>query len=303
MRLATLFLIGMVCAACDRKPVATVQAEEKIWEDFSGENALRHVQQLVDLGPRPPGSDALEKARGYIAKELEAAGWRVTRQSFSNQTPRGSVTFVNLVATFPAEGNAAAVPVFLLCSHYDTKFYELQQFVGANDGGSSNGVLLEMARVLTQRPALASKTQLVFFDGEEAYVDFTQTDGLYGSRYFAQQLVSEGKARQFRAGILFDMVGDRSLTITLPPDSPPALVEGIFASAEALNVRKHFTYSLVDIIDDHTPLNAIGIPTIDLIDFDYAVWHTPEDTMDKISAESLEIVGSVALHYLSGALR
>jgi hypothetical protein len=95
------------------------------------------------------------------------------------------------------------------------------------------------------------------------------------------------------------MVGDRSLTITLPPDSPPELARGIFASAETLMVRKHFTYFDRDITDDHTPLNEIGIPTIDLIDFDFPPWHTPEDTMDKLSAESLRITGAVACHYLS----
>ena len=158
-----------------------------------------------------------------------------------------------------------------------------------------------MARVLAQQPELARKVQLVFFDGEEAYVSFTETDGLYGSRYFAKQLASEGKAKQFRGGILFDMVGDRSLTITLPPDSPSEMTRDIFAAAEALKVRKHFTYAQNGIMDDHTPLNAVGIPTIDLIDFDFPAWHTPEDTMDKMSAESLGIVGSVALHYLVDA--
>ena len=102
--------------------------------------------------------------------------------------------------------------------------------------------------------------ELVFFDGEEAYEAFTETDGLYGSRYFAKQLAAEDKAKQFRGGVLFDMVGDRSLTITLPPDSPAEIARDIFASAEALNLRKHFTYFDRDIVDDHTPLNAIGIP-------------------------------------------
>jgi glutaminyl-peptide cyclotransferase len=268
----------------------------QIWEEFSGENALRHVQQMVDYGPRPPGSEALERTRAYITEQLEAIGWRVTRQTFTDPTPQGAMTFVNLIATFAA---AKQEPVFLLGSHYDTKFYDDIHFVGANDGGSSNGLLIEMARVLALRPELASKVQLVFFDGEEAYISFTDTDGLYGSRYFAKQLAAEGKAKQFRGGIVFDMVGDKSLTITIPPDSPTQIARGIFAAAEALNVRKHFTYSPGEIIDDHTPLNAIGIPTIDLIDFDFPAWHTAGDTMDKISAASLKIVGSVAARYLA----
>jgi hypothetical protein len=94
-------------------------------------------------------------------------------------------------------------------------------------------------------------------------------------------------------------VGDKSLTITLPPDSPRDLAQGIFAAADALGVRKHFTYADHPIIDDHTPLNAIGIPVIDLIDFEFPAWHTSADTMDQLSAESLRIVGAVAARYLS----
>jgi len=268
-------------------------APSKLWEQVSGDKALAHVRQLVDLGPRPAGSDALEKSRVYLEKELHAAGWKVTRQSFVEETPRGKVSFVNLIATFGDK----AEPEFLLCSHYDTKLYDTVRFVGANDGGSSTGLLLELGRVLAGDPALARRVELVFFDGEEAFVNFTESDGLYGSRYFARQLGQE-KAK-FRGGILFDMIGDRSLDITLPPDSPAAMARDIFAAAEALKLRDHFTYFHSDILDDHTPLNAAGVPTIDLIDFDFPYWHTPDDTIDKISADSLQIVGRVAIYYLS----
>jgi glutaminyl-peptide cyclotransferase len=294
------FTIALLLATCGEatRPGAG-QTDVKLWEEFSGENALRHVQHLVDLGPRPPGSEAIEQARNYIEKQLTDLGWQVTRQTFTDPTPRGAVTFVNVIATFTGtDKKAAASPTFLLCSHYDTKVYDDIRFVGANDGGSSNGVLIEMARVLAKAPQLASKVQLVFFDGEEAYVDFTDTDGLFGSRYFAKQLVKDGTAKQFRGGILFDMVGDKNFQITLSPDSPVQLTADIFAAAEALNLRQYFTYASGTIIDDHTPLNAIGIPVIDLIDFDYPPWHTSEDTMDKISAESMRIVAAVALRYL-----
>jgi Zn-dependent M28 family amino/carboxypeptidase len=170
--------------------------------------------------------------------------------------------------------------------------------VGANDAGSSTGLLLELARVIGQHPNLGAKIELVFFDGEEAYDHFSETDGLYGSRYFARQLQGSS-AKQFRGGILFDMVGDRSLDVTLPADSPPEIARDIFAAAEALKLRSYFTYLDREMIDDHSPLNAIGIPTIDVIDFDYPWWHTAGDTIDKISAQSLQIVGSVALYYLS----
>jgi hypothetical protein len=299
MNLRLLMLLALATTSCHGSERTAADSGKKIWTEFSGENALRHVQQLVDFGPRPPASDAIEKSREYLTQQLEGFGWRVTRQTFTDDTPRGKVTFVNLLATFGTEPSAKTQPSFLLCSHYDTKTFDTGRFVGANDGGSSTGLLVEMARVLAQQPELARKVQLAFFDGEEAYVSFTDTDGLYGSRYFARQLTQEGKAKQFRGGILFDMIGDRSLVVTLPPDSPAEITLGIFAVAEALNVRQHFTYARGDIMDDHTPLNAAGIPTIDLIDFDYPPWHTPEDTMDKISAQSLEIIGSVATRYLA----
>ena len=286
----------VLVAACGKTPAPK---REKIWEEFSGEKALAHVQQLVDFGPRPPGSDALEKSRIYIENQLSIFGWKVTRQVFTGETPRGQVSFVNLVAQFDAPGGNVPPPSFLLCSHYDTKLFDTVRFVGANDGGSSTGLLLETARVLGRNPDLARKIELVFFDGEEAYDNFSETDGLYGSRYFAQQLEQTKTAARFRGGIVFDMIGDRSLVVTLPPDSPAQIARDIFTAADALKVRDHFTYFDREITDDHTPLNAIGIPTIDLIDFDYPPWHTADDTIDKLSAQSLRVVGSVAVYYLS----
>src|SRR6202040_1162307 len=131
------------------------------------------------------------RARAYIEEQLEASGWKVTEQAFSDQTPRGEMKFVNLVAQF---GNGSK-PTFLLCSHYDTKIFDAFKFVGANDGGSSTGLLLELARVLALQPALAEKMELVFFDGEEAVENFSDTDGIYGSRHFAQELARDGSAK------------------------------------------------------------------------------------------------------------
>src|SRR5712691_3727209 len=154
-------------------------AETKIWEEFSGDKALAHVQRLVDLGPHPAGSDAIEKARDYIEEQMRHSGWQVTRQAFTDDTPRGKIHFVNLIARFSGDSHAAS-PSFLLCSHYDTKLFDAFRFVGANDGGSSTGLLLELARVIGGRPNMARKIELVFFDGEEAYEQFSQKDGLYG---------------------------------------------------------------------------------------------------------------------------
>ena len=285
------FLIGLVSVTCLNSSRAS---EGKIWQEFSGDKALAHVQRLVDVGPHPAGSEAIEKARDYVEGQLRQFGWQVTRQAFTDDTPRGKIHFVNLIARFPGSTS----PSFLFCSHYDTKSFATIRFVGANDGGSSTGLLLELARVLGQHASVAGSVELAFFDGEEAYENFSETDGLYGSRYFARQLQSEG-GRRFRGGILFDMIGDRSLGITLPADSPAAMARDLFAAAEALKLRKYFSYLDRDLIDDHAPLNAAGIPTIDVIDFDYRWWHTADDTMDKISGQSLEIVGSVALYYLA----
>src|SRR5437867_8373811 len=276
---------------------ATNSDAPEIWQEFSGEKAFAHVQRLVDFGPRPGGSKAIEKSRDYIEDQLRRSGWQVTRQAFSDDTPRGKIQFVNLIAQFSSQGKAVS-PTFLLCSHYDTKMFDTIRFVGAKDGGSSTGLLLELARVIGQHPNLARKIELVFFDGEEAVEQFSQADGLYGSRYFARQLQGAG-AKQFRGGLLFDMVGDRSLGITLAADSPAEMARDIFAAAEALRLRSYFTYLGRELIDDHVPLNAIGIPTLDIIDFDFPWWHTADDTMDKISAQSLQTVGSVALYYLS----
>jgi glutaminyl-peptide cyclotransferase len=283
------FVCAFIATSC-AKPVS-----KNIWNEFSGDKALAHVQALVDLGPRPSGSDAIVRARAYIEEQLESFGWNVSEQAFTDRTPRGEIKFVNLIGRF----GAATKPSFLLCSHYDTKIFDNFQFIGANDGGSSTGLLLELARVLGMQPDLAAKIELVFFDGEEAVENFSETDGIYGSRHFAQELAQSGSAKSFRGGILFDMVGDRSLDVTLPPNSPLAITSGVFAAAEALKFRSYFTYFDQEITDDHTPLNAVGIPVLDVIDFHYPPWHTAEDTMDKLSPQSLQIVGATAAYYLS----
>jgi glutaminyl-peptide cyclotransferase len=291
LRRASLFFVFFLWTSCSNAP------PKKIWEDFSGEKALAHVQTLVDLGPRPAGSDAIVRARAYIEEQLESCGWKVTEQAFVDPTPHAEVKFVNLIARFGRGAKSSGL--FLLCSHYDTKIFDGFRFVGANDGGSSTGVLLEMARVLAERPELAEKIELVFFDGEEAVIDFSNTDGIYGSRHFAREVAQSGSAKSFRGGLLFDMIGDRGLKVTLPPNSPPKITGDIFSSADALKLRDRFTYFENDVTDDHTPLNAIGIPVVDLIDFRFNYWHTPDDTIDKLSAKSLQAVGSVALYYLS----
>ena len=293
-RIAWAFSALLLFPGCHRK----VPEFGEPWKDFSGTAALAHVQALVDFGPRPPESAALRKSRDYIRKHLEQFGWRVREQTFTNETPHGKIAFVNLIARHGRQPKKHQKR-FLLCSHYDTKTFDSISFVGANDSGSSTGALLEMARVLHLHPELAQEIDLVFFDGEEAYDKFSDRDGLYGSRYFARRIEKMRRVNRFRGGILWDMIGDRSLTITLPLDSPPDMARDVFAAADALEVRDHFTYYTSDVLDDHTPLNTAGIPAIDLIDFDYPPWHTAGDTMDKLTAESLQTVGAVTAYYLA----
>lgn len=277
-------------AACHPKPAAD------IWDLYSGDRAFADVKTLVDMGPRPAGSVTLEQARQYIIAEVEKAGWKIEKQEFDDDTPRGRVHFCNLIARY---GGDAATQQGIICSHYDTKLFDTIRFVGASDGGSSTGALIELARALSHDPGLARRTELVFFDGEEAFVQFTETDGLYGSRYYARSLRDSGRYRQFRFGILWDMMGPKNLQITLSPDSPPELAQGMLKAAAALNLRQDFTFYDRDIYDDHVPLLHIAdVPTIDLIDFNYPPWHTAEDTLDKLAPESLKAVGAVTLYYL-----
>lgn len=246
-------------------------------KQFSGERAFDHVAKLVAFGPRPSGSPELEKSRQYIEAQLHAAGWTVERQKFIDPTPHGPTEFVNLIAHLDGSGPGDAHAI--VCTHYDTKYYAAQRFVGADDGGSGTGALIELARTLALNKPFARKFELVFFDGEEAMVHFRYEsppyDGLWGSRHYAHALSASKRAAQMKLGVLWDMIGKKNLTITLPPDSPSKLARGIFAASEALGTRSHFGYSRTGILDDHWDLNAAGIPTIDLIDFNFPAWHTP----------------------------
>lgn len=289
-----------------KKPAAAPPAVPEIWKQFSGDKAFAEARMQIEIGPRPSGSAEVGKARALIEESLRRSGWEVEPQVFTDDTPHGPIKFTNIIARF-AVGGARPVPRTtqraIVCSHYDTKYFSTIHFVGASDGASSTGALLELARVLALDPALASKIELVFFDGEEAIQQFTETDGLWGSRHYASQLVESKRAAQFKFGILWDMIGDRDLTITLSPDSPVDLARGILASSETLGLRKHFGYYERSIYDDHVPLIRIAhVSSIDLIDFDYPVWHTADDNLEHISPESLQKVGAVTLHYLRQAL-
>ena len=277
---------------------------ETFSKEFSGQRAFDHVSKLVSFGPRPSGSPELEQSRQYIEEQLRAVGWNVERQRFTDPTPHGPIEFVNLIAR-PADASPKDARI-IVSSHYDTKFFAHFRFVGANDGGSSTGALLELARVLALDKGFARRFELVFFDGEEAIKEFAWEkppfDGLYGSRHYTKQLLADGRAGQYKLDVLWDMMGDKDLDITLPPppDTPAKLVQGIFTAGDALGTRGHFGYySRGGIIDDNYDLaHQTDIPTIDLIDFDFPPWHTVNDTLDQVSADSLGIVGQTTLYFL-----
>jgi hypothetical protein len=302
--------------SCDRSPVSPTSAappkEPTLWKEFSGEKAFEHVAAQVAFGPRPSGAAPLERARQHITETLKAAGWEVERHDFES-TPvagKGSLKFANLIGRFPTTAGAAAAKDSqraIVASHYDTKRMLGVTFVGANDAGSSTGALLEFARVAAKNPVFAKQLELVFFDGEEAVENFGDpvngTDGLVGSRHYATNLRATGRARQFKLAILWDMIGDKDLKLTFPADSPPALAGGIITASEKLGLRRHVGYFGQPILDDHSTIAAIAkIPALDMIDFDYAPWHTSGDTLDKISPDSLRIVGQLTLWYLEREL-
>jgi len=269
-----------------------------VYDDFSGESALKLTARVTDFGPRPPGSDALEQSRQWIEKILTESGWQVKRQAFTEETPQGDIEFINVRARFskqPTESLWTRPTRVLLASHYDTKYYRDVDFSGANDPGSSIGALLEIARVTVEKTDLAEGLELVFFDGEEAFVAYTPKDGLYGSRYYARQYRKWPAEMRFRAGVLLDMVGDKDLNIRLPRNSPQDLGGKLFAAATELGTRNFFGNSPKEITDDHVPLNGAGLPTVDVIDLDYAYWHTSADSVDKLSADSLQTVGEAVL--------
>ncbi len=261
---------------------------------FDGQAAFAHVERLVGFGSRPAGSEALASARRYIVKELKKAGAQVREQPFTAQTPDGPIRMVNVIAELAGRRPEA----ILVGGHYDTKFFPNFTFVGANDGGSSSGLLLELVRSLARRPREFTYW-IVFFDGEEARREWSATDGIYGSRHLAGSLQRAGRAVPLKAVVVVDMVGDRRLNLKREAASTPWLTDLLWGSARRLGHQAHFLNETLTVEDDHAPFLRAGIPSALLIDFDYEpYWHTPEDTLDKLSPRSLQVVGDVLLDAL-----
>ena len=313
MRLAIIasLLISLACSSGGESKVPPVAAEtpapaaqETKTTPFDADRAFGHVKAQVDFGPRPAGSPAIERTREYISNELKSYGLKVSYDEFSPRTPNGKVTMKNVVAELP--GNTP--DVIVIASHYDTKPYKEFKFVGANDGGSSTGALLEIARVLKSQGPRKFTYQFVFFDGEEAFCESWSecmggSDNTYGSRHMVDRLRASGDIKKVKAMILLDMIGDKDLTIPREESSTGWLVDTIWGMAAELGHQKEFpgrTFMVGD--DDHMPFIRAGVPAVDIIDFEYGVgrednryWHTKDDTLDKVSPRSLKIVGDVVI--------
>ena len=265
--------------------------------EFSGASAMQFARQVVAFGPRPPNSPALEKLRGYILKNLHASGCQVSEDAFTAATPLGPMPMRNLICRFPGKSGQAVV----FSGHYDTKMMPGTHFIGANDGGASTALLLELARCLARQPR-KHDVYLVFFDGEEAIGQWSETDGLHGSRNLARRWARDGTLDRIRAMVNADMIGDKHLGIASELNSSASLRRLIWQVAAELGYGRFFLSHGGYIEDDHVPFLRLGVNAANLIDFDYGPgnswWHTSEDTLDKLSVQSFEVAGRVLLELL-----
>lgn len=304
-----LTLLG--CPSNSNKPVGTASPEtspSKSGSDFDGDRALEHVRKQVEFGPRPPGSAELAKARAYIIDQLKSYGLNVTTDEFSATTPIGERRMANVTAELAGE----SADVIIISSHYDSKYFKEFKFVGANDPGSSIGAVLEIARVLAapkQKPKLTY--WFVFFDGEESFCrEWTDCDNpnranpgaplpdnTYGSRRYVAQLIDKNELKRVRAMILLDIMGYKNLKLGRPDLSTRWLIDTIWQTGKALGYGAQFVDSYEGVgDDDHAPFLRAGVDAVDLIQLStYPHWHTKEDTVDKVSAKSLKIVGDTIL--------
>jgi glutaminyl-peptide cyclotransferase len=276
---------------------------------FDGARAFADLKHLVSFGPRPAGSEALAKSRQWIVSQLAADGIKADEDKFTATTPVGNLEMANVIVRIPG----ASPDVVIVCGHYDTKRFDNFRFVGANDGGSSAAIVLELARMLANRH-FPYTLWLVFFDGEEAEnQQWSADDSTYGSKHLVAELTAHGELNRVKSLILVDMIGDAKLDIRRDPTSTSWLADLEFTAAHRLGYDRYFInqeYSVGG--DDYDPWLAAGIPSVDLIDFDYGpsahanpgdrdwniYWHTAQDTVEHCSAQSLEIVGRVVLGML-----
>jgi glutaminyl-peptide cyclotransferase len=261
---------------------------------FDGQFAYEQVVKQVSFGPRPPGSPAIQKLQDYMVEQLKSYGCAVDTDTFSADTPDGRVPMKNIVAKIPGQKPG----IILLGTHYDTK--KLANFVGADDAGSSTGVMLEMARVLCKRPPGKYAVWIAFFDAEEAFnLDWKDPDHTYGSRQMAAQMAASGDLPKVKALILADLVGGKTPKFRRDDASTKWVVDLVWKTAAKLGYSDIFVNEPYDIGgDDHISFTARKVPAVDIIDLDpreVPYWHTTQDTLDKISPKTLAIVGQVIL--------
>jgi glutaminyl-peptide cyclotransferase len=261
---------------------------------FDGKQALANTRRAVAFGERPSGSPENVRQRDWIVGELKPLGGAIMLDSFSGQTPNGPVPMANIIVRFAgSSGKAIAVT-----GHYDTKKIPMVHFLGANDGGSSTGFLLEFARVIAKTKH-RDDVLIAFFDGEEAVGNWTDKDSCYGSRHLAAKWLADGTLRNLRALINVDMIGDKDLNVMNDENSSSGLRELTQKAAAKVGVSQYFEKTPGAIEDDHKPFAETGVNVLDLIDFSYgpgnAFWHNEKDTMDKLSAHSLQVVGDVVM--------
>ncbi len=269
---------------------------------IDGNKAFAEVKSFVSLGARDSGTEGAKQAATYIASSLKELGIDPLIDEFSDDIGSDKITFRNITGIIHGTKRKTVI----IASHYDTKSGISDDFIGANDSGSSTGLLLALAAKLKTQPPMPYDIILAFLDGEECIKLYNSTDGLHGSRHLAATLASNKIADRVLAVIILDMIGDKNLNISIPRNSTPKLISLVFDAAHAVGSRQHFSLSDSMILDDHVPFLRAGMPAIDLIDFKFGstpekndYWHTTNDTMDKLSAESLKITGNVVLEMLS----
>jgi Zn-dependent M28 family amino/carboxypeptidase len=254
--------------------------------------AMQYAREIVAFGRRAPGSPGQLKQQAYLRAKLKQDN--LEEDTFKAKTPVGEFELTNFIAKFPGTTN----DVIVISSHYDTN-YPLKNYVGANDGASSTALLLELANQFRGHKRTGPAVWLVWFDGEEAFKEWTDEDSIYGSRHLAAKWQQDGTIKRIKAFILADMIGDADLNIEHDGNSTPWLNDLVYKAATNLSKKSYFFKRDLAVGDDHTPFAKAGVPVVDLIDFDYGYnnvyWHTSQDTLDKISPKSLQIVGDVIL--------
>jgi len=262
--------------------------------DFNGARALAYTREFVAIGPRWIGSPGHAQAEAFIRKQFQRDQLEV--DTFTATTPEGPMLMRNLIVRFPGKKDG----VIVVATHYETNYWLRDiDFVGANDGGSTTGLLIELANHLRGRTLDGYSVWLVFFDGEEAIQKWSHSDSLYGSRHLAAKWQNDGTLKRIKAFLLADMLGDKNLDVERDLNSTPWVEDVVKRAATKLGYESYFFAKSDQVEDDHLPFVQRGVPSADVIDLDYgpqnSYHHTAQDTTDKLSAKSLTITGNVFL--------